>query len=684
MKKKLFLLFIFLFASCSPKLNQNNLKNQRSLFLKKSRLDKIYWQTWSQELLDKIKTQNKLIFLTIGYGNCFACDKMHKETFAKQDVADILNKNFISIKVDRDEHPDVDIHFLNLQTAIMKFGAWPINLILTPDLKPVFAMTFMSQREFTQLLNQVQIAWKSEPNKIKQQINQFLSQLKPVDNKSIQFNTDESLNDDFYKTYLARFDPIYGGIAVGSNFEPKFPNNEDLRLLIRYQFKNKNSKALEMVKKTVTAIANSALIDQIDGGIHRYSTSRDWSSPNFEKQLIDQASFLNMLNDLNAIEPNSQISYCINNLVNFLINKFHNPRGGFFTSQSSSLNETDGFYFTWQEHEIQSSMKPNYFSQFQKYFKLHAPQPQYQQRRSLSLKTFENNQDIEPILEVRNILQKSNHKKIKPEIDEKIITSQSAFALSALIKTAKILPSPNYIKIIEENLNALIQQNRHINGKLYRQSIGGETKHEAILDDYAFLVDSLIEFYQLTFEEKYLHLAVDIQEKQNNIFFNSAKNLYSFNADSKKYFDAQFIFKDLPYPSGQSISYWNLVRLSYYFPNKNFKKMAKNLVKSYPDQLKTDPLSFAHLLQAIDFETSNPQNIIIKGSQIDCQKESQIIYKKYFPYLLVSCAQPSSRLTIHKDQKNSQKGFVVCNSNSCLPEFDSIEDALKSVYSFEL
>ena len=667
----LFLLFLF---GCTPKHETNHLGSERSPYLKKSQNDPIWWYPWGEQALDHAKKNDQLIFLSIGYSSCFACEKMNNEVENNLAVSKILNKYYVSIKVDREERPDLDAHFLNMQTAMMKFGAWPIHIFLTPNLKPLYATTYLPANKFTQVLTQLQKQWETEREKLIKNSDRFLQAIKPVEPTHPYYEKDKELIKDFYARYTHRFDTIYGGKSNNKRFTPKFPVNDEMRLLLRYHKQTGEKQPLKMVKKTLSTIAKSATFDQLEGGFHRYSSTRDWNTPNFEKMLFDQASYLNAFIDLIQVSHNDLNTSTIEKTLAFTLNHFQSLLGGFYSSMSGSINGSDGLYYTWQAHEVQSTLSKEEFKTFNEYFYLNPQKKQHNLRSSLRKKTSFNSSKLKPLIQK---LLKARHKQVKPDIDTKVVTSHSAYFISALSRLLKIWPSEELEKITQKNLDYLLNQHRNLKGFLLRRSEKGETKFLATLDDYAFLIDSLIEFYQVSFDKKYLDLALDLQEKQNNLFYNNEKNLFRFSQGPEGFLKDQYLFMDQVTPSGQSMSYWNLLRLARFFNNSEFDKMADNIIDAYPDQLKSDPISYAHLLLALDFNISNAKLLEIGGPRKACQKYSRELYKDYFPYLLIQCRSGKS----NSSKSLKDVSFKVCEKTSCYPITQDFLEAKKLIYS---
>ncbi len=669
------LVFLASMAACDWPSYRSGLEGERSLFLQASQEDAILWRPWAPEVIAEARKKDRLIFLSIGYASCFACEEMQTEVYSQSDIADLLNASFVSIKVDRDERPDVDLQFLNMQSLIMGFGAWPINMILTPDLQPVFATTRTKKAELLQILLKSKNAWNNERQEILTGVKKYQQHSAVQESNHPPFEKDQSLIKDFYARYTHQFDTLYGGKAVGGRFQTKFPVNDDMRLLLRYYRQTKEPQALKMVEKTMSTVAKSAMFDHLSGGFHRYSSSRDWNTPNYEKTLIDQASFLNAYIDLYSAKPNDLYRKTMEKTVAFLLSTLQADKGGFYNSQSSNIGKQEGLFYTWQPHEVQAALKPNEWQVFNEFYSFSTPMRRFQNRRGLRKKTSFQRDDIENVEEV---LHRKRLERGFPTIDTKVVTADSAAALSALARLQRLWPSDSFYKVIQSNMDKLVRQHRSFDGDLYRRSIGGEVKHQGILDDYAFLIDALIELYQSHFDEKYLVLANELQKRQIQNFWNPKKKLFAFNLVTDPFIAEQFSFNDQTRVSGQAMSYWNLIRLTGYFANRDYQQKAQQLLDSYPDLLKTDPLSYPSLLLGLDFTIAGGKHIIVVGDKNDCREQATQAFKGLSPYVLWSCIHSKSQVPLHVDKPSlpGKTTFYVCSAKTCEAPSADWNDAL--------
>lgn len=668
------LLFVFFILGCQKNFKQNNLGSNRSLYLKKGLQHKIWWQTWDKETLEYAKENNKLIFVSLGYGTSYPCNKMDHLVYEKARIADALNKYYVSIRVDREDQPDLDTYFLHIQSVVMRYAAWPTHLILSPDLKPLFAFSYVTEKNFLKIVNDASNKWLNKDPKLLQQSQKIIEQVQSnLDNKDPILDPLQLIKD-FYARYTHQFDTIYGGKKVSPSFTPKFPINDDLRLLLRYYGQTNEKQALKMVEKTLTTLAKSATFDQLAGGIHRYSLTRDWNSPNFEKILIDQASFINAMLDMYRLKNNDLYQKTIEKTVAFVLRDLSAHTGGFYSSINDSYSKHEGAFYTWSQDDLSRALTAPELKTFNEFYFLNGSHGRYGGRQTLRKKTSFVKPEMQAVEDKLDLFRKS---KAQLETDDKVVTAYNAFILSALAKVERLWPSTDFINIIKKNLDFILRQHSDYYGNLKRRSITGKTRYPAVLNDYAFLIDALIEFYQLSYDESYLTKAKALQTQQDLLFFDNQAKLYNFSSLSNFIPLDQKILRDQNLPSGISMSYWNLQRLALLYQNPFYKKKADKILHSYPDRIKVDPLSYSHLLLGVDFHLSNPKLLIISGSSDQCRKASQQMSQKFFPYVVFACSTSKSRQRVVRNKvPNSQHPtYFVCDQTHCSSRIKKYEEA---------
>ncbi len=680
LKKKLIFTFsLFFILGCrSQQTPVNSLKNELSPYLVENSKSPVDWHPWNKKTIQRAQRENKLIYLSIGFLSCYSCQKMDLEIHSSPRVAEKLKKSYIAIKVDREERPDIDSYFLNMQAAIMKFGGWPIQLILTPQLKPLFSLTFMQENPFLGIVENIERAWRENPEKLIQESSAFLEKIKPTNEAPENFNKDHQFIHQFYSHYTHSFDPLWGGKKISPNFTPKFAINEDLRLLLRYYLQTQEKQALQMVKKTLSSVIRSATLDPLEGGFHRYSLTREWTIPQFEKTLVDQASYLSSLIELYQVDPQDSYKNVIEKTMSFILTRFQRPTGGFYNSIRSESNLVEGSYYTWQKSEIQNHLSPQDWMEFQKNYGLSSPISHYGNRSVLYKSRTEPSQETK--VDQKLIKLRETRNKIQP--DRQVTTSSNAYLLSSLAKIARLWPSKELNQIIEKNFGYIIRQHFNPQDQLYRLSRDGRVRSLAVLDDYAFLIDALIEYYQTSFEKKYLLLADQLQTTQDLIFFDPVSKLYRFNQAEEDFLKDQFLFKDQSQPSGQSLSHFNLLRLGLFGFDSSLRRLrAKQILNAYPDLVKSDPMSYATLLLSLDFDISQPKRITIYAEPDDCQKRMLEISKNFFPYKVVLCqSKEKSWSDLFFKNKAKEESFQVCDSESCQEKTSDFTKALTELY----
>ncbi len=662
-------------CACYPSDSGPSLSAVKSPYFAMSENDSISWQSWNSETLKKAESQNRLIYLSIGYATCFACEKMQKENYDDKNLAKLLNQNFVPIKVDREERPDLDSHFLNMQSLMLGFGAWPIILILTPDLKPLFSFSYVKNEKLKAILNEAHKTWEEKPQEVLKKGQEFLDKIKPAPNVSEDFIKTKQLISDFYARYTHRFDTLYGGKATGNNFNTKFPVSDEMRLLLRHHQREEIPQARKMVEKTLSTVAKSALFDHVGGGFHRYSMSRDWNTPNFEKTLIDQAAHIRAFTDLARFNDNDLYRLTLQKIVRFLINDIKDSLGGFYSSIGGSLNFKEGLFYTWTIEELNEALVKKKLITFHETYQLGPPLRHLEKRRTLKRKS---GFDRPKLKKVDKILSEHRKQRGYPTIDKKVVTAYNALLLSALSRVARLWNSDFLKKEVNEQMDYLLLQHRSIRGDIYRSSFHGSVQGKASLDDYAFLIDALIENYQTNFDEEDLLLALELQKTQDELFFNSRRSLYRFNQESR--IEPLYLFRDDQKPSGQAMSFYNLIRLSYYFNLPNYRNKAKDIMDAYPEILQTDPISYAFLLLSFDFLLSNPKTLIIVGELAVCQSKASEFFNNYDYEFLFACRAKESRLPLLKGKKASTEKaltFYLCDKDMCSPALTSEGEVFK-------
>ncbi len=613
----------------SPKVIRQNIPNQ---YLQNYADHPVHWHPWGAEALQKAKDQDRLIFLNIGYSSCAPCTTVNEQALKSERVSPFLNKNFVNIVADRAEHPDVNAYFINLQTLIMNFGGWPINIILTPDLQPVFVTTFSDEAQFLEVLKKSHQAWTSDRKKLLRELKIFSKNIQPQDKTHEASALDIDLLDDFYARWTHQFDTVFGGRKMTRGPTPKFPTFQDFRVLLYFAAQTKNQQARQMVKKTTSTVSKSALFDHLGGGFFNHSKSNDWNTPQLEKNLVDQATALHAFVDFYRLQPSDSNKRVIDKIAKSLFNSFANPRGGFYNRLGSDDTQQSIAHYTWTQKQLKESLTDAELKIFFEAYTLHRPAPSFIPKPVLRRKTVFPVKGLAAIEKKLFDLRQSGRPLTH---DPVIVTADTSYALAALAKILRLWPDQKLKSSIDRHLNFILSQHRHFNGELYHSSYQGHVQNPGTLDDYAFTVDALLEMYQTTFEKHYLQTARSLNDRQYELFYNQDKKLYRFS--QSPLLPEQFLFSDRRLPNSQAITFWNLMRLGRLTDHSPYVTQAYSLLQGFPESVLLNSLPYSTLLIGIAMDQANEGVQKIVGSQQECQKKISEFYQFFSLKILFKC-----------------------------------------------
>jgi len=609
----------------------NRLYLETSPYLLQHAHNPVNWFAWSEEPFKLAKKLNRPILLSVGYSTCHWCHVMEEESFEDIEIAKYLNENYISIKVDREERPDVDTVYMSAVQAITGRGGWPMTVWLTPDKKPIYGGTYFPPRDgdrgsrigFMTLIKKFKEHYINDPknisevsNRVKEAVIQSLEGKK----NSVKNVSDEVLHKTF-NYYKAYFDPVNGGIKRA----PKFPSSFPLKLLLRYHKRFKNKKALEMVTRTLDRMASGGIYDQVAGGFHRYSTDEIWLAPHFEKMLYDNALLASIYTEAYVATKDQKYKVIAKEILDYILREMTNKEGLFYSAtDADSLTESghreEGYYFTWTMSELSRDLGPVLFKKANKIFKI-ADKGNFEGRNILNLHKikdrFKYKNDFKAI---QKILIKTREKRARPIRDDKVITSWNGLVISALAQAGYYFNDDKYQ--VAAKKAALTIENRLINkDRLYRIFNEGKVKIEGFLNDYTFYIQSLLDLYELQSDEHWLRLAIKLDKVLEDEFEDKTDGaFYSTGIRHEKMFAKQKTSFDGAIPTGNSIALLNLQRLYLLTGLDKYRKRYEKLLDWYSSKLNENPMSLSEMLVAVDFKNDRTQEIFIIFPNKDVKK----------------------------------------------------------------
>ena len=676
----------------------NHLINESSYYLRQHAYNPVDWYPWGKEAFEKAKRENKPIFLSIGYSTCHWCHVMEEECFEDKEVARVLNKYFVCIKVDREERPDIDNIYMDFAYRINGSGGWPLNLFLTPDRKPFFAATYIPEHTRGKRIGLIELAekvgqmWRENPDFILQSADKITTALKEITpEKDNAFNPDFMLNQAV-TMFKHNYDSDFGGFG----FRPKFPAPHNYLLLLRMWKKTKDKELLNIVVNSLTQMRLRGIYDHVGGGFHRYSVDRIWRIPHFEKMLYDQAMLVIAYSEGYQATKNSLFKETVEDTLAFCERELQSENGGFYSAIDADSEGKEGKFYLWSKGEIDKILgKDGDF--FCKVFNVEEVGVMAETDREntssnvLSMsETFEQlakdfgMKESELKSKVRMLLEKLyrvRENRVRPFTDKKVLLGWNSLMLVAYSKAFQVT-GDNRFKERAKSLADFLLKTFEKNGEFYRVFNKGELKVKATIDDYAFLVWGLLEYYQCGFNTFYLKKSIDIEKKAIQNLWDKEFNCFDFSKKTEDLIMPVRKFSDGAIPSGNSVMYLNLVTLYKITGDKGFKKYSNLLEKAFAQKVKNYPMGFSMFLCGVYAKYEKGYEIVINGELKDREVDKflKALSEIYLPnkVVLVNYKGSSlSKISSYVDN-NFEKTpeFRICSGFSCkLPVFKT-KDAL--------
>ncbi len=586
----------------------NRLATETSPYLLQHSKNPVDWYAWGEEAFNAAEKENKPLFISIGYSTCHWCHVMERESFENPEVAELLNRNFISIKVDREEHPDVDHYYMEACQLMTGRGGWPLTLFAGADKLPFMAGTYFPRESvngrigFKELIERIAEVWKNNRSSLEGTINEIRDGIKSQLAVNPAGSFDEAIIKDAFEYFNNSYDEEYGGFGSA----PKFPSPHNMLFLLRYRHHYNNDRALEIVENSVKHIFTGGIYDHVGGGFHRYSTDGEWIVPHFEKMLYDQATMILLLSDLYRITGNNFYKYFIESAADYAAAHLGSPVGAFYSAQDADSDGREGKFYLWNYKELNSFLSEYEIRFLEKYFNIR-PEGNFKEEWGARSKgeniLYFNNQfqdEFENIIEefkpVRKKLLNARVERVKPLTDKKILTDWNSLMVYALANAAGATGNAELLKNAERAYS-FIEAN-HLDGKkLYHSSAEGKRGESTILDDYAFYGLAGEMLFEYTGKSEYVKNSILIAEELINRFYDGEKKLFRL---SENFFPSENITVfDNAYPSGNSASFLFLSRLGHCLKTDKYSKYLTGIYDNIPGIIKRHPYGASFLLNSL-------------------------------------------------------------------------------------
>ncbi len=605
----------------------NHLINEKSPYLLQHAHNPVNWYPWGEEAFARAREERKPVFLSIGYATCHWCHVMAHESFEDEEVARLINLHFVAVKVDREERPDIDQIYMSVCQALTGRGGWPLSLFLTPERKPFFAGTYFPKTSrlgmsgFTELLTQIAALWEKDRDRILkagEEITQSLqSRVSTAGTGSVpDLKTLETGYDQLAKS----FDSRWGGFGEA----PKFPTPHHLTFLIRWDRRRPDSRAREIVTKTLEAMRGGGIFDQVGLGFHRYSVDAQWLVPHFEKMLYDQALLAMAYTEAYQAWRDPDHAQVVREIFTYVLRDMTSPEGGFFSAEDADSEGREGLFYVWKPEEVKKILGPDLGDFFCRCYDIqpggnfeegesipHLPLSPIQAADREKIPLEELTRKLEA---ARQILFELREQRIHPLKDDKVLTAWNGLMIAALAKAAQALNEPAFARAAARSATFILERMRDPSGRLYRRFREGHLANPGYLEDYVYFVWGLIELYEATFDLNFLQEAVNLNRMAVDLFWDEDQGGFFFTAkDGEPLISREKEIYDGAVPSGNSVGLLNLLRLGKITGASEWSEKADQLLRSFSATISGYPMAYTQVLNALDWVVGPSQEIVISG-----------------------------------------------------------------------
>ena len=629
----------------------NHLVHETSPYLLQHAYNPVEWYPWGEEAFEKARAENKPVLLSIGYSACHWCHVMAHESFEDEAIAELMNENFVNIKVDREERPDLDQIYMNAVQMMTHHGGWPMTVFLTPDGVPFYGGTYFPPQDrynmpgFPRVLIGVAEAYRDRRDDIRETGTSLVNELRRLSETSTSDQPIErELLDAAYAGIIRNYDSVNGGFGGA----PKFPPAMTLEFLLRTTARTGNQEALDIVSHTCKKMANGGIYDQIGGGFHRYSTDSKWLVPHFEKMLYDNALLSRLSLHYYQVSQDPLAKETVEGILDYVLREMTDPAGGFYSTQDADSEGHEGKFFVWDIDEIRNVLGERDAALFCGYYNItesgnfegkNIPNVTYSVEDIAKEHGVSVSELQESLTESRRKLFELRETRIKPGRDEKILTAWNGLMMASFAEAGVILNRPDYTAAARRNAEFVIFNLRK-DGALLRTWKDGVAKFNAYLEDYAFLIEGLTTLFETTGEFRWLTKALafsvvmikEFWDEDGGGFFFTGTSHENLIVRSKDFFDNAT-------PSGNSVAALVLLKLALLSGNEKYRDIATATLGAIADQARRYPSGFGYALSAADFLLSTPKEIAIVGNDpFDIQPLLREVWRTYLPNKVVAAS----------------------------------------------
>ncbi|HNO70637.1 MAG TPA: thioredoxin domain-containing protein [Bacteroidia bacterium] len=671
----------------------NQLIHESSPYLLQHAYNPVHWLPWSDDAFARAKQENKLVLISIGYSACHWCHVMEHESFEDKAVAEIMNANFICIKVDREERPDVDQVYMTAVQIMTGSGGWPLNCFTLPDGRPIYGGTYFPQQEWVKVLRTLADYYKNETERVYQYANELTAAVRKADllppySEKPSFSKDTLIA--CVENWTKRFDNEEGGPKK----VPKFPLPNNYKFLLRYSQTLNQWEKLQLIKHidlTLTKMAYGGINDQIGGGFARYSTDGEWKVPHFEKMLYDNAQLVSLYSEAYQLSKNPLYKQMVYETLDFIEREMTSPEGAFYSALDADSEGEEGKYYVWTKEELMNITNAD-FSLFKEYFNVNDiglwEEENYILLRKKSdeeiAKQFHlNTKELQSkIGMLKNKVLAEREKRIKPGLDNKILTSWNALMIKGYADAYLVFSDEKFINKAITAADFLLKNLLREDGGLWHQATNKPSTKNRINgfhEDYAFTIEAFVSLYQASLEEKYLTYAKSFTEYAIKHFYDPVSGMFFFTSDlDPELISRKLEIQDNVTPASNSSMALSLFYLATYFDSHEYLSMSEKMLKQVHQEMINYGSAYSNWAILQLYFTQPFYQLVIVGNSVE--EKRQELSKHYLPNMIFAGSKLDSNLTLLKNKYSEGRTLIyVCENKTCKNPTENIREAVEQM-----
>ncbi|WP_353140092.1 thioredoxin domain-containing protein [Pseudopedobacter sp.] len=665
----------------------NRLAKESSPYLLQHANNPVDWYPWGKEALEKAKTENKLILVSVGYSACHWCHVMEHESFEDAEVAQMMNEHFVCIKVDREERPDIDQIYMNAVQLMTGRGGWPLNCFCLPDQRPIYGGTYFQKEDWKNILLNLAGFYENKPEEAQEYALRLMDGINQSERISFiseaREYTEEHI-DNIIKPWKMHFDFSEGG----QNRAPKFPMPDNWAFLMKVAYLAKDEAAYVITRLTLDKMAAGGIYDQLGGGFARYSVDHKWHIPHFEKMLYDNGQLMSLYADAYRYYGNERYKEIVYETYDWLKREMTSPEYGFYSALDADSEGVEGKFYTWDKEEIESVLGSENAAIFNTYYEI-SEEGNWEEeavnhlwvRKEKQFVAEEFNISVAQLDEIirhsKTVLLEYRNKRIHPGLDDKILTSWNALMLKGLCDAYKAFSDEQFLTLALNNANFLLEKVYTQEGRLYRNYKQGKATIEAFLDDYALFTQAFIALYEVTFDEVWLTRARVLADYVIHHFSDTGSGMFFYTSDTSEALVARkYEIMDNVIPSSNSVMAWNLKKLSMLFDNEEYANIYKGMLRTVEPQMASYGSAYSNWASLLLEEVYGTYEVAITGNLAEHQRRE--FEKSYIPNKIILGGK-SGTLPLLEDKFIGDTWIFVCENKTCQLPVRSAEEAIKQI-----